>query len=108
MPDEEQSKPAIRRKRRPGYNGVPSRLVLARREKTTIEQEQIRADLRYYIFNSLTFLGGPSMDLADADHECPHGRLRGDPSPACGCYVGEGVVRTFPTHQLGRGTGEAA
>jgi hypothetical protein len=27
-----------------------------------------------------------------ADHECPHGRLRGDSPPPCGCWREEGAV----------------
>lgn len=26
-----------------------------------------------------------------ADFECPHGRLRGDRTPACGCFPGETI-----------------
>jgi len=32
-----------------------------------------------------------------ADHECEHGRLPGDPSPACGCWSEAMVVKLRPT-----------
>jgi len=35
-----------------------------------------------------------------ADHECRHGRLPGDRTPACGCWPEEGAVMLKLTRRL--------
>ena len=66
---------------------------------------EIRAHVRYYIFDSLSVdttgnpwlgpagktLGSePRLPGRSADDECLHGRMAGDASPPCGCWPQEG------------------
>jgi hypothetical protein len=39
-----------------------------------------------------------NVSLATADYECEHGRLGGDPTPACGCWRSELPAPTAVVH----------